>query len=273
MNYNYIYVKTNSLEKPSFFIGSTLRGAFGHKLKEDVCIEPSYECNKCAYQNQCLYYDFYESDEAIRSFRFDIGLDAKNYDFGLYIFGNNISRLRTIVKVLNHMLRAGTIASKKLSFPKSEMFLDGKKLFFDDKETLLPFKVFSQTLTFDSYLRDITLKLQTPCLIKLNGKLKKEVTLEDIVSSVYKRKTYFESKQIVYKLHYIPSYTLHKRNLHDITTTRRSDRQKKSIVLDGVTGEFIIKNLDPESYMLLKWGEVLGAGNKTVFGHGGIKIY
>ena len=95
---------------------------------------------------------------------------------------------------------------------------------------------------------------------------------EDLLTSIYKRKSYFENNESVHSLNFTSSYTQISSNLYETKTTRRSDRQHRTVVLEGVTGEFVLTDLDPESYNLLKWGEVLGVGNKTVFGHGAISI-
>jgi hypothetical protein len=170
------------------------------------------------------------------------------------------------------MLQSGMISDKKLSFPESEIFLNGEKLLFNEKGTLNSFKFASQSLTVNKFYRNITIKFLTPCLIKEYGKLKKEISLEDVLLSIYKRKTYFESKKTVYKLNYIPSYTLIEEHFYKVIVNRKSNRQNKAITLEGVTGELHIENLDPESYSLLKYGEILAVGNKTVFGYGIIKL-
>ena len=272
MKYNYLSVRVNSQQKPSFFTGPTLRGTLGHVLKEKVCISPAYDCSTCLYQKECLYYEYYESSAGYRALRLDVRLEAKNYDFGFYFFGDTQVILRTMIQSVRDMLQTGTISDKKLSFPQSEIFLNGEKLFFSEKGMLKPFKFSPQSLIISKYHRNVTIKFLTPCLIKEYGKLKKEISLEDVLLSIYKRKTYFESKAIVRKLNYIPSYTLASSHLHKVTTNRKSDRQNKAITLEGVTGDMHIENLDPESYSLLRYGEILSVGNKTVFGYGIIKL-
>jgi len=268
-----IDVNTNSKVQPSFFTGSALRGTFGHLLKENVCVTPSYDCNHCLYKEACLYYDYYESSNGYRPFRFNIRLNAKNYNFGLYIFGDNASKVRIIIKTLHDMLLSKRLTDKKLSFPKSKIFLNEKQVTFDKNGTLLPFETIPHTLTIEKYHRDISIQLLTPAIIKdANSKYKKEITLEDLLTSIYKRKCYFENGKVVHRLDHTPSYSLASNALMDVKTTRRSDRQDKTIVLEGMVGKLVVMNLDPESYALLKWGEILAVGNKTVFGHGAINI-
>lgn len=37
------------------FLGSTLRGAFGHALKEAVCVMNHRDCAKCLVADRCIY--------------------------------------------------------------------------------------------------------------------------------------------------------------------------------------------------------------------------
>ena len=43
------------------FLGSTLRGAFGHALKEAVCVMPHRQCERCLLAQQCLYPYLFET--------------------------------------------------------------------------------------------------------------------------------------------------------------------------------------------------------------------
>jgi len=275
MYFDYIRVKVNSPVKPSFFMGSTLRGTFGYLLKEDVCIAPSYECKGCSYQDECLYYEFYEAETLYRSFRFDIRLDQENYDFGLYLFGDHSRHLRTLIKVLHKMLLSHKLANGKVSFPNSKIFLNSKEICFDDSQTLMPFVGQSQTITLKNHCRDLAIVLQTPILIKdkdTANPYKMDLTLDEVLFSIYKRKIFFETKEVKVSLPYTPSYRVITSHFQDVQTKRRSDRQRQKIILKGVVGELIVTDIDVESYELLKWGEILAVGNKTAFGHGVIEL-
>lgn len=43
------------------FLGSTLRGAFGHSLKQAVCVMPHRACERCLVQDRCLYPYLFET--------------------------------------------------------------------------------------------------------------------------------------------------------------------------------------------------------------------
>ena len=43
------------------FLGSTLRGAFGHALKDAVCVMPHRNCERCMLVDRCLYPYLFET--------------------------------------------------------------------------------------------------------------------------------------------------------------------------------------------------------------------
>jgi hypothetical protein len=43
------------------FVGSTLRGAFGHALKDAVCVMPHRNCDRCMVMDRCLYPYLFET--------------------------------------------------------------------------------------------------------------------------------------------------------------------------------------------------------------------
>lgn len=43
------------------FLGSTLRGAFGHSLKKTVCVMPHRDCERCMVSDRCIYPYLFET--------------------------------------------------------------------------------------------------------------------------------------------------------------------------------------------------------------------
>lgn len=273
MKYHHIKVETNSNVKPSLsLISSSLRGTFGHFLKNQTCISASYDCDHCSYAKACIYYAFYETDDA-PPFRFDAELYADRYDFGIYIYGDAAIVLRPILSALNSMLHTKTITDRKLSFPHSTIFLNKVALTFDDKSILQPFSDTPQTLKIAEYHREVEIQLVTPLYLKSpKSRFKNTIEVEDILLSIFKRKHYFEHGEKVFELDYTPDYRLITSELKVFREKTRSDRQQKYLALLGLVGRVVLADLDEKSFELLKWGEILALGNKVTKGQGVIAL-
>ena len=58
MNYTKLTIKINSSDKPPYFVGSQLRGAFGYALKRVVCINPKYDCMTVLHKTHVYFITF-----------------------------------------------------------------------------------------------------------------------------------------------------------------------------------------------------------------------
>ncbi len=65
MKYTKLSIIIKSTNKPPYFIGSQIRGAFGYGLKKVTCINPTYSCDGCFATSNCLYHQFYEEKKLI----------------------------------------------------------------------------------------------------------------------------------------------------------------------------------------------------------------
>ena len=257
MQYHQINIKVNSPIKPSSFIGSALRGAFGHALKEKSCVNPSYKCKGCFARENCLFYEFYEQSSGYRPFRFNVEMNQERYDFGLMLFfkEERESDISMVIETLSLMLNKYGLEKNNLKFPNSTFSIDRV---FPLNQMPLP-KVVST----------VHIKSLTPFILKqANRRLIKNISVEDILNSLYKRKAFFEEGDAYAKLPFIPSYEIISAKSSYQKTFRRSDAQGKKIPIEGYGVEIVLKNLDAKSYALLKYGEVVAVGNDTVRGYG-----
>ena len=74
------------------------------------------------------------------------------------------------------------------------------------------------------------------------------------------------------RLPYKPLYRETQSSIVFTDLTRYSNRQHTKMQLGGIRGYISYEELDEQSYILLKLGEILGVGKQTVFGLGEIKI-
>ncbi len=271
MNYHHIEVKINTTHKPSYFIGSMLRGAMGYALKKVTCINPSYNCEGCFAQNSCLYYRFYEAKNSFHKYRFDIELGSGKFDFGLYLFDDACDGLPYILSALEMMLTKNGLTKNNYTFNEIEFFLNGQPIY--ENREFKSLDILQKSFKVDSFCPNIKVKLLTPIRIKKNNRfLRDDVDLEDILRSIYQREQEFTTGERVYKLEFEPNYKTVLKALVYKPLLRNSNRQNQRMNMDGIMGEMVFMDLDRESYRLLKLGEIIGVGKQTVMGLGKIEV-
>lgn len=265
IKYSVIDIKSQFV-MPYEFIGSAVRGALGVALKKVVCINPSFECNGCFAKDNCVFYDFYESDFA--KFRLKISLNPQ-LDFKIILFEEKIKEAPFIISAVYKALKEMGITKNRIKIDNF-VILYNNQIVYDGE-----FRKFeNDALEFEinEYKKDFTLKINTPIRIKQNGRfVKNDLSLDILLRSINHRFLKLTNQKIQ-KLPFIPKYEEVYKNLYFKELTRFSNRQKTKMNLGGVMGEIIYKNVDENSYKLLKFGEVIGVGKQVTFGLGDIKV-
>ena len=280
MNYHHIEILTNTPKNHSYFTGSMFRGALGYALKKVVCINPSYVCENCFAQENCLFYEFYEQKNVAHNYRFDIELGRDDYSFGLYLFADACKKLPYVLSAIHQMLTEQGLGRDKVKLSDFKITVDAKEV-YDGKEFCRFDSIEQKSIDFlnraeafdEIEPKNILLKLKTPLRIKKNNRfLRDTVELEDIIRSINQRYTQLTTGESYAKLGYKPSSTTISTSLEYKTLIRNSNRQKSTMKMDGVMGEMVLANVDARSLELLKLGELIGAGKQTVFGLGKIEV-
>ena len=271
MIYTKLSIVFKSEQKPPFFIGSQLRGAFGYALKRVSCINPSFKCDGCFATTNCLFYDFYEAKSVYRKYRFDFELGKELYDFSFYLFDDVCEKLPYIVSAFNLMLTKYGLGKDRKKYENFNMFINGKSCIEDDN-IRLP-KDFIKEFKPTKYHPNILIKFKTPLRIKRNNRFIRDdsLSLKDIINSIYHRKLRLTSKELQ-KYPYEIKGEVVKKELYYQELMRLSNRQKTKMKLGGLMGEMQIENIDEKSYEFLKLGEIIGSGKSTVFGLGKIEV-
>jgi len=271
MKYHYIEVNINTDKKPSYFIGSMIRGAMGYALKKVTCINPSYKCEGCFSAKDCLYYKFYEEQNSFHSYRYDIELGSGKFDFGLYLFSDASKNLPYVLSALHKTLTENGLTKQNHKFNDFTMSVNGQEVF--DGKIFKSLEIEEKTFKVDSFCPNVKVKLLTPLRIKKQNRfLRDNVELEDILRSIYQREQELFYGKKAFVLEYKPSSTATVKVLQYKSLTRNSNRQRQTMKMDGIVGELAVMGLDEESYRLLKLGEVIGVGKQTVMGLGRIEI-
>ena len=255
---------------PPLFLGSMLRGAFGMALKKVVCINPSYECDNCFAANNCLFYDFYEKRNNFHKFRFDTELEQKNFNFSIYLYEETTQKLPYILSAVHKMLTEQGIGVNREKIKIDEIKCN-EEVVFDGKQFNIS-NIKEEDFEIENYSDKVKLIFKTPLRIKHQNRfLRQKPELNILLQSIYNR--YRELKGLKReKLPFDPTYEEIFDEIRFRDLTRYSNRQKTKMRVGGIVGEIGYKNLDKESYKLLKLGEIIGVGKQTVFGLGKIKV-
>jgi len=233
--------------KPYLFIGSKIRGALGYALKEEVCINPSFECKDCFASKECIFYKMYEEQNKTHDYRLDFKLFTEKYKFSMLLFGESQKYKKSINKAILKSLK------------------ECKKVEFKEKNKIISYKKYSSI---------IKLEFLTPLRIKKQNKFvlsEDEIGLNDILFSIHRRNLELQKKPFQ-RVQFNQNIKIVSKNLEYKELIRRSNRQNTKMNLGGLMGEIVLSDVDKETYNLLKLGEIIAVGKSTVFGLGKIKI-
>ena len=271
MRYAEIRVLFKPIQKPPFFIGSQVRGAFGRALKSVSCINSSYKCDGCFAKDSCLYYDFFEKKNTYHGYRLDFEIGAEIYDFGIVLLGSASKQLPYIASAAYMMLKKYGLGKDRIKYEQFDMFVNGVACLKDDNISLP--KDYVREFNFDGGDGDVQVEFVTPFRIKKNNIFLRNdnICLRDILNSIYQRRLGvfgLDHEALPFEI----KGEIVKKDLRYVELARRNNKQNATMNLGGLVGSLDIKGANKECIGLLKLGEIIGAGKQTVFGLGKIGI-
>ncbi len=252
---------------PPHFLGSTLRGAFGAALKDVVCVNPKFECEGCFAADNCLYHEFFEAKNRFHNFRFDFKLYPKDLQFGLYLFNEATQKYPYVLSALHRMIERKGLGARREKLKIGSMKINGETIYDGEFKSL---QIEPKNFENDDFRPVAKVKLITPLRMKRGGRFLKpdNLDIKDILISIIKKRAHFDGEEIV--LDSFPKVVMKKLEFRDFT--RYSNRQRTKMKVGGIVGEMIVSDLSPQSYELLKYGEVSGVGKLNTFGLGKIEV-
>ncbi len=262
MTYTKLTIKINTQDKPPYFIGSQIRGAFGYALK-NIVKDKSLEDN--------LYNKFFEQKDVIHQYRFDIRLGLSCYEFSFYLFEESCDEVYNCISAFHEMITKVGLGKNNNTYEKFEIYVNKKRVykngnleFFDD---------YIKRIKESKYKKDFILRFETPLRIKKNGKfvINDSLELESVLNSIYQRSLALQNKDFE-KLPFKPEFKIKSKDIYFNELKRFSNVQNTSMQFGGLMGEMWISDMDEQSFKLLKLGELIGVGKQTVFGLGKISI-
>jgi len=157
------------------------------------------------------------------------------------------------------LLKEIGLTVNRYRFDKFSIYLNGEEIYSGDGFKRVENS--PETFKDGEYIKDVKLEILTPIRIKRENRfLRDNLELEDILTSIYKRREKLFFNRDVYRLDYTPSYKSISKRLHYKRLLRRSNRQDRKLKVDGIIGEMDIFDIDKKSFELLKLGEIVGVG-------------
>lgn len=262
MTYTKLTIKINTQDKPPYFIGSQIRGAFGYALKK-VVDEQKLSEN--------IYNKFFEQKDVIHQYRFDIRLGLNCYEFSFYLFEESCDDVYNCISAFHEMLTKVGLGKNNITYNDFEILVNNKEVYKNGN--LIVFDKYTKKIKEAKYKKEFILRFDTPLRIKKNGKfvIDDSIELESILNSIYQRSLALQNKDFE-KLPFKPQFKIKSKDIYFNELKRFSNVQNTTMQFGGLMGEMWISNLDEESFKLLKLGELIGVGKQTVFGLGKISI-
>ena len=262
MKYTKLTIKINSTNKPPYFIGSQIRGAFGYALK-NIVKDKSLEDN--------LYNKFFEQKDVIHQYRFDIRLGLECYEFSFYLFEESCDEVYNCISAFHEMLTKVGLGKNNDTYENFEIYANKKRVYKNGN--LEFFDKYIKKIKESKYKKDFILRFDTPLRIKKNGKfvIDDSIELESILNSIYQRSLALQNKDFE-KLPFKPEFKIKSKDVYFNELKRFSNVQNTTMQFGGLMGEIWISDMDEQSFKLLKLGELIGVGKQTVFGLGKISI-
>ena len=261
---------------PPPFIGSMIRGAMGGSLKEIVCINPTLDCKDCFAKENCLFYEFYEEKNRFLNYRLDFNLNQKTLKFDYYLFNEATSKYPYILSAIEKLFTKKGLGVKRETTNNFKIYNEDKLIYNGNNFSNIKieptiYSSHSELVSESKTPTIIKLKLITPLRLKKNGRFLKPDTLDvkDILISIIGKKAFYENQEKK-RIEHFPQIVM--KDLKFLDLTRYSNRQKTKMKVGGIVGEMVINNLTPQTYNLLKYGEITGVGKLNSFGLGKIEV-
>ena len=252
--------------RPTYpFIGSTIRGTFGHALRYASCPFVSQECGTCDISCSCIYDEFFENISDTPNFRLDIDLNQKSFDFKILLFEHAARYLPHVAIAIANMQEIGLEVSRR-KFKFSNFTLNGEIV---EPKSLLSNKVEMLNFTPDFAAGDYEISLLTPLRMKQKNVLvRREIDFKSFIRQIAMR---FESITREPMDKFEVKFCRFEQDLHFYDINRYSNRQHTKMQFGGVIGRMRVFGLDERSVKLLQLAQITGVGKSTVFGLGKIK--
>ncbi len=287
------------------FKGSLLRGAFGHALRRSLCSQgPGQECQDCFLRRACLYTRLFETfiegepppflkglRTSPRPYVFEPVTEATDFEpgdalvFDLLLFGQATDLAAHALLAVERMARAG-LGARRAPFvlDRAGAFQPGGgwlEIYQDGRASPALANVAPRFPSGAAVEERATLHFLTPTRLQVQGRLLEEPGFRPLVFAMLRRTlelAWFHLPGVELDWHFRPLLDLASQvrvtasGLRWQELQRYSNRQQRTIDLDGFVGALEIEGDLAPFGPLLRTAEVLHLGKETTFGLGRMKV-
>ncbi|MCL0065556.1 CRISPR system precrRNA processing endoribonuclease RAMP protein Cas6 [Dehalococcoidia bacterium] len=288
------------------YLGSTLRGGFGHVFKRTVCISRDRNCMDCLLIGKCVYsYCFetptgqetalsYTSSNHPHPFIIEPPHESQSWprqndhiNFNVVLIGNGIDYLPYFVFVFDELGRSGlgrergkyllekVEALSDFTNTQYETIYDSCRKFLSNGYQVRRFADIAEE-TSGYTRRRLAIRFVTPTRIKYQGRIEVEVNFSVLIKNLLRRISLLSEMHCNSRLDLdyadliekARNVRIVKSNLHWYDWERYSSRQKAKMKLGGFVGDITFEGDLAEFMPFIKLGEYLHVGKGTSFGLG-----
>lgn len=279
------------------FAGSTLRGAFGHALKQAACMTREKNCPDCALYHSCLYPAIFAPPTLTQSSLHNIRntpppylIEPPSWGRKHYSTGEQFSFNMVLMGSARHQLALISYAWQK-AFAKEVGKGQGKLIDIEIEKADKQWQSVMHNGRIQEHPAHIrlpeniastqTLHIHTPLRLQHNGNILNPKTIDSqtLLIQLLRRSSLVSESHLGIPIQADFTDLKNKAgqvsstlNLHWKDWTRYSNRQQQKMQLGGCIGTWHLEKIPLEFRQLLYLGQWLHIGKNTVFGMGGYTL-
>lgn len=284
------------------YLGSTLRGAFGHSLKRLVCVDRNLECPTCPHRLSCIYIKLFEPIHPKTGRDIPVGFILRPITHGgksiesssrltlaITLLGPIRDYLPYVVYLFRDMGKRGfgreRIPFRLIQIAELDEDENLQMVYEDGDESIVPsrfpFLLLSERFSqhhagSEDGHQPLALNFHTPCRLKIDRHLRECPSFHDIARTLFRRLSaldhFYGDKSL--DLHYDSWLDLAKQvrtvssDLQWSDWERYSNRQATKMKLGGFIGRIVFEGPIEPFLPFLRAGEITHLGKNAGFGLG-----
>ncbi len=296
LNFIKVNVKFQEVDPPvtTPYVGTMLRGAFGHSLRKIFCIfNKRKSCKTCSVKEGCFYYKVFETPAPPDS-PFSLNYSPHPFvisptkpklekspllEFDFLLFGKFTNYYSYFVRTLKEMGSIG-FGSKRSKSESLEIYDSDRLIFSSRKENFKEPTRRIFLLEKPTKLQEVEIELLTPLKISSKGKVVFPPDFQQVMRSVFRRISllayFFEEKRLNVNfkglLEKAKEVSLVEWEGNQVKVRRYSTRKKEKMSLLGFQGRLKYKGDLGIFLPWLKAGEEFHIGKHISFGFGKFRL-